>query len=722
MAKKVDFTSRIVNSHSRKFSGRNALSVLANPRESFKSPEPVARPRNVALIGASERASWPRQIHGLLRNSGFAGKVYPVNPRQTEVWGETCYPDIASLPERVDHALIIVPAPAVLDVLETGVANGLKSCTIYAGNIGEGANPEVIARGVALRALVERTGLVVNGPNCMGGNSLRDRFFGYPNPELLNIPIGHVSCVSQSGGTLQFLVQSAAARGVKFSTMFSSGNEIDLDLADFVNYLVDDEHTRVIALFIEGIRRPAVFMRAAARALAAGKPIVAIKTGKSLKSREASLSHTGAIAGDYEVFTAMCERYGIVACHSLDDMVETLLAFEPCRWPKGNRVGWVTTSGGTVDLLHDYIEEIPVTSAPEFSEATKAAIRHLVPAELAIKNPLDAGIPTTDVNAAEMCIAVANDPNVDILAWAQTLPSGKRSPDIATLKTILAATDKPVIAFARMNYMFPKEGLDFQDAVGYPFLQALPPTIRALGALAFYGARAGRRIDALPAPKGSADNVAGDNLAATLARHGVTSPKSAFATSAAEAAAATRIGFPVALKIVAPDFTHKTEIGGVKLNLKSAADVETAATELATSLRAHAPGAAIDGYLVQEMAAGVEVIVGARNDPLYGPVLLLGAGGVMVELVKDIAFRLLPVGEADVRAMLDELKVSKLLAGWRGAPRADVEALVSAVVGLGAFFLDHRHVIDDIEINPIIVAPAGRGVRAVDIRVVGRQP
>ena len=183
------------------------MSVPANPRESFKSPEPVARPRNVALIGASERASWPRQIHGLLRTSGYAGKLYPVNPRQTEVWGEKCYPDLASLPERVDHALVIVPAPAVLDVLETGVANGLKSCTIYAGNIGEGANPEVIARGVALRALVERTGLVVNGPNCMGGNSLRDRFFGYPNPELLNVPIGHVSCVSQSGGTLQFLVQ-----------------------------------------------------------------------------------------------------------------------------------------------------------------------------------------------------------------------------------------------------------------------------------------------------------------------------------------------------------------------------------------------------------------------------------------------------------------------------------------------------------------------------------
>ncbi len=698
------------------------MSVPANPRETFKSPVPVLKPRNVAIIGASERAAWPRTIYGQLKTSGFAGRIYPVNPRQTEVWGEKCYPDLASLPERTDHALVIVPAPAVIDVLESGVKAGLKSCTVYAGNIGEGTNPEVVARGVALRELVERTGLAVNGPNCMGGNSLRERFFGYPNPELISLPIGNVSMISQSGGTLQFLAQSAAARGVRFSTLFSSGNEIDLDLADFVNFLVDDEHTKVIALFIEGIRRPQVFMRAAARALAAAKPIVAIKTGKSQKSREASMSHTGAIAGDYEVFQAMCERYGIVACDSLDDMVETLLAFEPCRWPKGNRVGWVTTSGGTVDLLFDYIEEIGGTTAPEFSADVKASIRHLVPAELAIKNPLDAGIPTTDANAAEMCIKVANDPGIDMLAWAQVLPSGKRQPDAGIIKTILASTDKPVIAFGRMQYMFEPQALEFQDAVGFPFLQALPPTIRALGGLAFYGARVGRGIEPLPAPKGVAASIGGEALAASLARHGVTAPNSGLARTPAEAAAlASGIGYPVALKIVSPQFSHKTEIGGVKLNLRSAAEVEGEATALAAGMRAHAPGAGIDGFLVQEMARGVEVIVGARNDPMYGPVLLLGAGGVLVELVKDIAFRLLPLTEADVHAMLGELKIAKLLAGWRGAPAADIDALVRAVVGLGDFFLVHRHLIDDIEINPIIVLPRGEGVRAVDTRVVRRE-
>jgi len=697
------------------------LPVPANPRNTFKSPLPVLRPKSVAIIGASERAAWPRQIHGLLKSCGYPGRVYPVNPRQAEVWGEKCYPDLASLPEVVEHALVIVPAPAVIDVLEAGAKAGLKSCTVYAGNIGEGTNPEVVARGVALRELVERDGLAVNGPNCMGGNSLHQRFFGYPNPELMGLPVGHVSLISQSGGTLQFLAQSGAARGIKFSTMFSSGNEIDLDLADFVNFLVDDEDTKVIALFIEGVRRPQMFMRAAARALAAGKPIVAIKTGKSQKSREASLSHTGAVAGDYEVFAAMCERYGIAACDSLDDMVETLLAFQPCRWPKGNRVGWVTTSGGTVDLLYDDIEKIGGTRAPEFGAETQAGIRHLVPAELAIKNPLDAGIPTTDANAAEMCLKVAADHGVDMLAWAQVLPSGKRNPDAAVIRTILDSTDKPVVAFGRMQYMFDPKALQFQDAVGFPFLQGLPATIRALGALAFYGARVGRRLEALAAPTGAAADVEGGALQAALSRRGVTAPKSALAKTPAEAAArAADIGFPVALKIVSPEFTHKTEIGGVKLNLKTPEEVAREAGALEAGLLARAPKAAIEGFLIQEMARGVEVIVGARNDAMYGPVLLLGAGGVMVELVKDIAFRLLPVGEADVRAMLEELRVSRLLAGWRGAPAADVDALVRAVVGLGDFFLDHRHLIDDIEINPLIVLPKGDGARAVDTRVLPR--
>ncbi len=691
------------------------MSDHAGTRMSYKSPLPVINPSSVAIVGASERARWPTDIFNNLGRGGFPGKIFPVNPRASEVWGQRAYPDLASLPEPPSHALVIVPSAAVLDVLEKGVAAGLKSATIYSGNLGEGLDPESMARGQAIRDLVARSGLIVNGPNCMGGNSLHHRFFGYPNNELVDLPKGGVAYVSQSGGMVQFFVKSAADRGVKFSAMFSSGNEMDLDLADFVNCLVDDEHTKIIGLFIEGIRRPEAFMRAAARALAAGKPIIAVKTGKSAKSRAAAQSHTGAISGDYEGFLALCERYGVVACQSLDDMVETVLAFQGGRLPKGPRVGWITTSGGTVDLLYDYIEEIGGTQAPEFSAETAAILRPLVPGEIGVKNPLDAGIPTTDANAITMCAAAADDPQVDMIAWAAVLPSAKRQPDADILHSLLSRTDKPVIAFGRMAYALGPDSLEFQDKVGFPYLQGLPQTIRAMGAMAFYGARAGREIADLPAPRGGALETA--QLTQALASHGLTPPASGFAATPDGAAqAAARIGFPVALKLVSPQISHKTEVGGVRIGLASADEVRRAAQEIMASVAARAPDAVVEGFLVQEMATGVEALLGVRTDPLYGPMMVVGAGGIFVELIKDISCRLLPVHEAQAREMIGELKLAKLLAGYRGAAPADMEALVRAICGLSDFYLDHRHVLSDLEVNPLIVLEDGKGVRAVDIR------
>jgi acyl-CoA synthetase (NDP forming) len=684
---------------------------------SFRSPLPLLNPASIAIVGASERAKWATQIFRNLREFGYPGKVFPVNPRLAQVWGSPCYPDLASLPEPPQHAMVIVPAPAVQTVIETGVKAGLKSATIYASQIGEGQDPEIVARGAALSALIEASGLVVCGPNCMGANALRERYFGYPNTELCQLTPGSVAMVTQSGGTLQYLGQVGAQRGVKFSYMISSGNEINLDLADYVNFLVEDTHTRVISLFIEGIRRPQVFMAAAARALAAGKPIIAIKTGKSQKSRDSARSHTGAISGDYGAFTAMCERYGIIICPTLDDMVEMTLAFQSGRLPKGSRVGWVTTSGGTVDLLYDYLDEIGGTTTPDFNAATKARIRRLVSPELALKNPLDAGNPAGEAESAELCRAIAADPNVDMLAWGSTLPSGQRSRDPALLRSVPESTDKPVIAFVRMNFPVDKQAVEFQEQVGFPYLQGLPETVRALAALSFYGARRGRRIAPLPPPRGHAATLQGAAFEAALASRGLTPPKSGRAGSPSEAAdIAAGIGFPVALKIASAQISHKTEVGGVRLNLNSQQEVEREAKALAAALSQIAPGAQLDGFVVQEMVEGIEVIIGAHDDPLFGPMMVVGAGGILVELVEDVACRLLPVGPQDARSMIGGLKVAKLLAGFRGRPAADLDALVTAVCGLSGFYLDHRHLLSDLEVNPLIVLPDRKGVRAVDVR------
>jgi acetate---CoA ligase (ADP-forming) len=685
----------------------------------FKSAERTLRARSVALVGASERAKWPRDIYASLRDGGYAGKIYPINPKYSELWGIPCYPDFSALPAPAEHAAIIVPAPNVISIIEDGVRHGLQSATVYAAGVGDGVDPESVERGRRLKEISSTYGLTVAGPNCMGANAWRERLFLYPNTNIAKLPAGSVGVAFQSGGTLQFWVQSAGDRGVKFSYAVSTGNEIDLDIADYLNVFVEDEHTKIIVLFLEGIRRPQAFMAAAAKALAAGKPIIAIKSGRTAQSREAALSHTGAVAGDFAVYEAMCERYGIVNCRNLDDMVETALAFQAGRLPKGKRIGFVTTSGGTVDLLWDYAET-EKSVFPPFAKDTVAALTPIMQEGIPPKNPLDAGIPTGMDVAARMCEAVLKDPNVDMVAWAAQLPGRKAKwDDVTPIRRLLDTTDKPLLGFGRMYYQVLQEDLAAQERIGIPFLQGLEPTLRALNALAFYSARAGRDIKPIPSQKKS--DLTPQTLEKTLAGYGITLPRSGLAKSAAEAARiAGRIGYPVALKIVSDDIAHKTEAGGVMLDLKTPAEVSSAARSLTAAARRYDKAARIDGFLVQEMVDGIEAIVGTRTDPLYGPVLLVGSGGILVELVRDMALRMLPAAAGDVRTMIGELKLKSLLRGFRGRPAADEAALVKAATGLARFFMDHRDRLSDIEINPLIVRRKGAGAVAVDVRAVWR--
>ncbi len=683
-----------------------------------RSPASVLQAASVAIVGASERARWASQIFANLRRFGYGGRIALVNPRQQQVFGEACVPSLRELAQPVDHAMVIVPAPHVAEVLADAEAAGVKSATVYASAVGDGESEASRARGAWLKDFLSTSRLRVTGPNCMGSYSYREKLFAYPNTELCNVPPGPVGGIFQSGGTLQFWLKSAAERGLRFSYAVSSGNEADLDLADFLNFLVDDPHTRQIVLFIEGIRRPQAFMRAAGRALAAGKPVLAIKTGATVKSRRAAQSHTGAIGGDYAAYLALCERYGIVNCRSLDDLLETALAFQCARLPKGPRIGFVTTSGGTVDLLYDYAESEGV-SIPEFSAATNAALLPHMQEGIAPKNPLDTGIPTTLKAAADQLEIVARDPNVDIVAWASPLPGkGGNWNDVHELRRLLAATDKPVIGFGRMIHQMTAEGLAVQDKAGFPFLQGQQPTLRALNALWFFAERAGRAPPALP-PEPPSD-LTPANLETALARYGIVVPQSRVVASAAAAAdAAAEIGFPVAVKIHSADITHKTEAGGVMLGLSSRQHVAEAAEALMKAARAAYPQAKLDGFLVQEMVSGIETIVGAHSDPLYGPLLLVGAGGVLVELVRDVAQRLLPVSEGEIGGMIDSLKVNRLLAGYRGRPPADRKEFEASVLALSRFYLDHRARIAEIEINPLIVR--SQGALAVDVRVVWRE-
>jgi acetate---CoA ligase (ADP-forming) len=687
---------------------------VAGSESVLRPPVSVLRPSSVAIVGASERARWASQIFGNLRQYGYAGRIVLVNPRQQQVYGERCMPSLREISEPVDHAMVIVPAANVADVLTDAEAAGVKSATVYASAVGDGDSEPSRARGAWLKDFLATSKLRVSGPNCMGSFSYRERLFAYPNSELGSVPPGSVGGIFQSGGTMQFWLKSGAERGLRFSYVVSSGNEIDLDLADFLDFMVDDPHTNQIVLFIEGIRRPQAFMRAAARALAAGKPLLAIKTGATQKSRSAARSHTGAIGGDYAAYLAMCERYGIVNCRSLDNLLETSLAFSGGRLPKGPRIGFVTTSGGTVDLLYDYAETEGAV-IPEYSAATNAALMPYMQEGIAPKNPLDTGIPTNLKDAANQMEIVARDPNVDIVAWGGPLPGKSGNWDgVHEVRRLLSVTDKPILTFGRMVYRMPEDGIAIQEQAGFPFLQGLEPTLRAINAMWFYAQRAGRTpAVAPPAPP---SDLTPNNLEQTLARYGIALPQSRAVPGAEQAAdAAAAIGFPVALKIRSTDIVHKTEAGGVMLNLASRQQVIDAANALVEAARTAHPQATLDGFLVQEMVSGVEIIVGAQSDPLYGPLLLIGAGGIMVELVRDAALRLLPVSAAEVTAMIDGLKASRLIAGYRGKPPADRKALEAAALALARFYLDHRARIAEIEINPLIVRTSG--ALAVDVRV-----
>ena len=654
-------------------------------------------------------------IYRNLKKAKYNGKLFLVNPNYKEIADDPCYPNLAALPEAPEHLLMLIPTKAVLGILEEAAKLGTRAATIYSANFGEGDDAEGKKRGQAMKDLCDRTGLVTCGPNCMGSFSLPEGLWSFPTAVPL-LKKGPVGLIFQSGGTLGNWIKGASERGIGFSYAVSSGNEVSLDMVDYLSFLVDDPGTKLILLMAEGIRRPREFMTVAAQALARNKPILVIKLGRSEMGKRQAISHTGALAGSDEVFDAVCKRLGLVRCPTLEDLTEMTLAFLPGRYPRGSRAAIVVNSGGMKGLLCDHIEELGTDLAP-LSEATRQAVRPLIPAELAVENPLECGVAGfgDEEGFVKIVKLHADDDAVDLLAIHGELPRLPEKREATLFKNLTATTQKPIVAFARSTYSCTDESRLFQDEAGIPFLQGIKPTLRALGGLGLYGKRREAGVPALAAASGRAEDLDGEKFQKLLQSNGLPLPRQALVATAAEAAARAReIGFPVALKLVAPEIVHKTESGAVVLGLKSAEEIETQGKQLL----AKTPGKA--QLLVQEMVQGTEVLLGARTDPQYGPFLMVGLGGIFVEVLKDVSIRLLPVDESEARAMLQELRGYKVLQGVRGQPPRDIDAVVRAMVGLSDIFAAHREQLSDLEINPLMVRQEGQGVAAVDVRLVRR--
>jgi acetate---CoA ligase (ADP-forming) len=692
----------------------------------FRKVDYLLRPKSIAIIGASDssRGGWAQAIYENLEHCGFPARLYPVNPKRSEVWGRRVFPNFAAIPEPVDLALTIVPTAYVTEALAEAAQHGLKCALIYAAQFGEGGDPEGRKRADALVALTEKHGLRISGPNCMGSVALREKLLLYPAKRVRSLRPGAVGVVFQSGGTFQFWLEQASQRGLDFSYAVSSGNELDLDLADYINFLVEDEHTKTIVCLVEGIRRPEAFLAVAEKAFAARKPIVLLKVGRSERGKAATASHTGAIAADDKVFDAVCRKFGIIRCPSLDDLLETCLALAPGRLPRGERIAMVCFSGGAKGLVLDYASDEGGEMAPLTAE-TRAKLPPMIDPGLPAENPLDVGA-AAGVQAqkfAEICKVVCADPTVDLVTVQGLLPVNPGDPaDPAPLRSVMEATEKPVLAFCRISQNCSDLSRKFQSDTGIPFIQGLPETVRALRSLVRYAAALRRGIAPPMPPRGRAEDLAGSALGVLLDKHNVTGPNSALAATPVEAAAAAaRIGFPVAVKVVSPQASHKTEIGGVALGLRDETAVRLAAEDMAARLAANDPQAQLEGFLIQEMVDGVEIILGVREDPQFGPFMLVGLGGVTAEVLQDVAIRMLPIDEQTAREMIASLRSAPLFGEFRGRPARDIGAVVRAMIGLSRLFMDHRAWLSDLEINPLIVLAADRGVRAVDVRLIRRQ-
>jgi acyl-CoA synthetase (NDP forming) len=447
-----------------------------------------------------------------------------------------------------------------------------------------------------------------------------------------------------------------------------------------------------------------------------------LKIGRSAAAQQAARSHTGILAGDDAVFNAVCERYGVVRCGSLDDLTDVALAMTTQRIAAGPRVAMVTYSGGAKGLFLDEAATAGLELAT-FSPETSAIVKPLIDPTLAAINPLDAGsaIPYDPKGFIALCAAITADDGVDVLALQGQLPSladDRQNP--ATFSAIMDATSKPVIAFSRTSQNSGEAARAFQHSAGMPFVLGIPQAARTLRAITDYG----RAVNRGPAAMLDTPLAAGEpdaDVSAALGAYGVATPaQSTVARVADVAAAAAAIGFPVALKALAAEIVHKTEFGAVRLGLADEAGVTRAAEDLERTLAAR--GIALSGFLIQAMVSGVEVVAGMRDDPQYGPIAIVGMGGVAVEVDPDVALRLLPLTRGDVLEMVASLRSAGLFAAFRGRPERDVDSLADAVLGLARYYLERRSWLEELEINPLVVREQGRGAVAVDIRPVRREP
>jgi acyl-CoA synthetase (NDP forming) len=681
------------------------------------SLDPLFNPRSVAIVGASADAN---KVGGrplaFLRRGGYAGRIVPVNPGAAQVQGLPAVASLSQVDGPLDQAIVAVPAAHVLGVIDECVARGVKAVQIFSAGFGEG--PEATRQKAALLERTRAAGLRVLGPNSLGLFNTAQGFFGTFATALDGAwpKAGGIGVATQSGAFGSYFFGMAQQRGLGFSHFVATGNEWDVDVADCIAFLAADPTTHLIVTAMEGCRDGRKLAAALLAARTAGKRVLAMKVGVSAAGARAAATHTGSLSGGDRVFDAVLRDTGTFRAQTLQALVDAAYVASVGPLPAGRRLLVVTTSGG-IGVLSADAAEAAALELPTLDDAALEAVRAIAPLADG-RNPVDtsAGI-LADLSAyariAERALGAAPcDAVVCYIAhiarnpahWAQL-----REPLLA-LRSAHANKAFAVVGLA--------DGAITSDLELHGFAVFTDPShaVQALAACAPPMA-AGADFVAGPNVQPAAlsarvvrESVASEHEAkAALGRQGIVFAPERFVTDADQAAkAAAALGWPVVLKIVSPDIAHKTEAGGVALDIADERALRAAVASMRQRVLAHRPGARIDGFIVaRQLRGGVEVLVGTQNDPVFGPVITVGAGGVLAELIADVSVRLAPVDRQQALSMLGGTRLARLLEGFRGAPRADTEALARQIVVLSEVAWANRDRFDGIDLNPVLALPEG---------------
>ncbi len=696
-------------------------------------------PCSVAVVGASKEITKPGGVVlAYLKEEGFKGKIYPVNPKQKEIRGLPCYPNLTAIPDKVEMAVIAVTAPQVMNILKECIAKGVKGVIIFTSGFAE-AGEEGVNLQKEIKELVAQTDTRVCGPNCMGimnlHNNMKSIFtFGSilpGNPPDLPKSAGFIT---QSGGFGCSTFITAINQGISFSHYISTGNEADADFADFLAYLTGDRCTKVIGGYMEGARDGKKLALAADMALEAKKPVVIYKTGRHQASARAAVSHTGALAGSDLVYTSFFRQKGIIRAESIAEMIAVMAILEAGNLPQGKRAAIFASSGGHGVVMVDKCVEAGLEIA-SLSEETRAGLARLLPSFANISNPIDfTGMDIVQPNLFQKCAEiVVADPGVDVVLVSYWATKELEGPIQKQLIQIANSTVKPVIAVILGSNEYVFKHIHYLHKHRVPTIMGVDSAARAVNHVAGYVSKAGSFKPvktASPSPaKHEVEKILsslepGDRLSEwqtkkILAAYGIPVTREERAATADEAVTiAGQIGYPVAVKIDSPDVLHKTEADGIKLNLTTSEEVRQAFQEVMAGARRYNPQARLNGVLVQEMLKeGTEVIVGIGKDPVFGSTVIFGLGGIFVEALKDIALRVVPFDEADAWEMINEIKGRSLLEGVRGKPAADKKAIVDIILKVARLAADFPQ-ISELDINPLMVFAEGEGACAADALLV----